>query len=336
MTEKPTQAVSAKENLLDFYWHRPIQIMPLTGPGEATIYPVNGFEERPPYDKGGTDWFGCAWEYMEAAGAPAPDCSQHVLDDICDWREVVEFPDLDAWDWERAAKLDGVDGVDRDESLVDVVVLIGLWERLHVLMGFEEALCALLEEPEEVGAFFDAMVEHKIKLIEKLAEHYQPDAITFHDDWGTQTGPFFSPETWRELIKPRQKRIIDAAHEHGIAFIQHSCGKYDDIIPDLPEIGVDVLQCMDINDIGAALAQTGNAMSYLVSVHSQEFFSDDSAGVLTPDGVREKVRREFREWGASGRYAPFIFPPATWYEEIVLEEYERVRQELAGAHQERS
>lgn len=336
MTEKPTQAVSAKENLLDFYWHRPIQIMPLTGPGEATIYPVNGFEERPPYDKGGTDWFGCAWEYMETAGAPAPDCSQHVLDDICDWREVVEFPDLDAWDWERAAKLDGVDGVDRDESLVDVVVLIGLWERLHVLMGFEEALCALLEEPEEVGAFFDAMVEHKIKLIEKLAEHYQPDAITFHDDWGTQTGPFFSPETWRELIKPRQKRIIDAAHEHGIAFIQHSCGKYDDIIPDLPEIGVDVLQCMDINDIGAALAQTGNAMSYLVSVHSQEFFSDDSAGVLTPDGVREKVRREFREWGASGRYAPFIFPPATWYEEIVLEEYERVRQELAGAHQERS
>lgn len=336
MTEKPTQAVSAKENLLDFYWHRPIQIMPLTGPGEATIYPVNGFEERPPYDKGGTDWFGCAWEYMEAAGAPAPDCSQHVLDDICDWREVVEFPDLDAWDWERAAKLDGVDGVDRDESLVDVVVLIGLWERLHVLMGFEEALCALLEEPEEVGAFFDAMVEHKIKLIEKLAEHYQPDAITFHDDWGTQTGPFFSPETWRELIKPRQKRIIDAAHEHGIAFIQHSCGKYDDIIPDLPEIGVDVLQCMDINDIGAALVQTGDAMSYLVSVHSQEFFSDDSAGVLTPDGVREKVRREFREWGASGRYAPFIFPPATWYEEIVLEEYERVRQELAGAHQERS
>lgn len=323
---------SAKQNLLDFYWHRPMQIMPLTGSGEFTVYPVNGFEERPPFDRGGTDWFGCAWEYMEAAGAPAPDCSQHVLEDICDWREVVTFPDLDAWDWQRAAELDGLDEVDRDANVVDVVVLIGLWERLHVLMGFEEALCALLEEPEEVEAFFDALVAHKIKLIDKLAEHYRPDAITFHDDWGTQTGPFFSPETWRTLIKPRQKKIIDAAHAHGIAFIQHSCGKYDDIIPDLPEIGVDVLQCMDINDIGAALEKTDNAMSYLVSVHSQEFFADDSAGVLTPEAVREKARREFREWGATGHYAPFIFPPATWYEEIVLEEYEQVRQELAGSY----
>ncbi len=325
-------AFSAKQNLLDFYWHRPMQIMPLTGSGEFTVYPVNGFEERPPFDRGGTDWFGCAWEYMEAAGAPAPDCSQHVLEDICNWREVVTFPDLDAWDWQRAAELDGLDEVDRDANVVDVVVLIGLWERLHVLMGFEEALCALLEEPEEVEAFFDALVAHKIKLIDKLAEHYRPDAITFHDDWGTQTGPFFSPETWRTLIKPRQKKIIDAAHAHGIAFIQHSCGKYDDIIPDLPEIGVDVLQCMDINDIGAALEKTDNAMSYLVSVHSQEFFADDSAGVLTPEAVREKVRREFREWGATGHYAPFIFPPATWYEEIVLEEYEQVRQELAGSY----
>ncbi len=326
------EGINAKENLLDFYWHRPIKIMPLTGPGEATVYPVNGFEERPPYDKGGVDWFGGQWEYMEAAGAPAPDCSVHLLEEICHGREKVGFPDLDAWDWERAVKLDAVDEIDREANLVDVVVLIGLWERLHVLMGFEEALCALLEEPEEVGAFFDALVDHKIKLIEKLAEYYKPDAITFHDDWGTQTGPFFSPDTWRTLIKPRQKRIIDAAHAHGIAFIQHSCGKYDEIIPEFPEIGVDVLQCMDINDIGAALAKTGDAMSYLVSVHSQEFFAEDSAGVLTPERVRDTVRSEFEEWGATGRYAPFIFPPATWYEEIVLDEYKEVRQELAGTY----
>lgn len=324
--------MNAKENLLDFYWHRPIQIMPLTGPGETTVYPVNGFHERPPYDQGGVDWFGCAWEYMDAAGAPAPDCSTHVLNDISEWRDVVQFPDLDAWDWKEATKLDGIESVDREENLVDVVVLIGLWERLHVLMGFEGALCALLEDPEEVEAFFDAMVDHKIKLIDKLAEHYRPDAITFHDDWGTQTGPFFSPELWRTFIKPRQKRIVDAAHAHGIAFIQHSCGKYDEIIPELPEIGVDVLQCMDINDIGVALEKTGERMSYLVSVHSQEFFSEDSVGRLTPEEVRDTVRCEFREWGRTGRYAPFIFPPSTWYEKIVAEVYEEVRRELAGTY----
>lgn len=100
--------MKAKENLLRFYRHQKIEVMPLVGEGEALVYPVNGFEERPPYDRGGTDWFGCAWEYMDAAGAPAPDCATHVLDDICDWRDVVRFPDLDAWDWERAVQLDHV------------------------------------------------------------------------------------------------------------------------------------------------------------------------------------------------------------------------------------
>ncbi len=198
--------MKAKENLLRFYRHQKIEVMPLVGEGEALVYPVNGFEERPPYDRGGTDWFGCAWEYMDAAGAPAPDCATHVLDDICDWRDVVRFPDLDAWDWERAVQLDHVGELDREQNAVDVVVLIGLWERLHVLMGFEGALCALVEEPEEVGAFFDALVDHKIRLIEKLAEHYRPDVITFHDDWGTQTGPFFSPDTWRALSSRARRR----------------------------------------------------------------------------------------------------------------------------------
>ena len=324
--------MKAKENLLRFYRHQKIEVMPLVGEGEALVYPVNGFEERPPYDRGGTDWFGCAWEYMDAAGAPAPDCATHVLDDICDWRDVVRFPDLAAWDWERAVQLDHVGELDREQNAVDVVVLIGLWERLHVLMGFEGALCALVEEPEEVGAFFDALVDHKIRLIEKLAEHYRPDVITFHDDWGTQTGPFFSPDTWRALIKPRQKKIVDAAHRRGIAFVQHSCGKYDDIIPDLPEIGIDVLQCMDINDIGAALEKTGDALSYLVSVHSQEFCASDAAGILTEEDVRATVRREFMAWGATGRYAAFVFPPATWYEEVVLDEYLACREALANTY----
>ena len=194
--------MDAKENFLNFYQHRPIEIMPITGEGEVMIYPINGFEERPPFNKGGNDWFGCAWESAVPGSTPAPDCSTHVLDDITEWRDVVKFPDLDAWDWDRAVKLDALDEIDRDANIVSLVVLTGLWERLHILMGFEEALCSLLEEPEEVGAFFDAMVEYKIKLIDKLAEYYKPDVILFHDDWGTQAGPFFSPDLWRELIKP--------------------------------------------------------------------------------------------------------------------------------------
>ena len=97
-----------------------------------------------------------------------------------------------------------------------------------MLMGFENALCALLTEPEEVSAFLDALMEYKLKLIDKLAQYYKPDVLTFHDDYGTQLNLFFSPEIFRELFKPQLKKAVDRCHEHGMFFELHSCGQQAD------------------------------------------------------------------------------------------------------------
>ncbi|RHV91359.1 hypothetical protein DXA96_04165 [Lachnospiraceae bacterium OF09-33XD] len=96
--------MTAKENLYRYYHHQTFEVMPLFGEGEHSFYPVNGFLERPPMNGGGKDWFGCEWIYSELAGAPAPSMEHYVLDDICNWREKVIFPDLDAWDWKRPWK----------------------------------------------------------------------------------------------------------------------------------------------------------------------------------------------------------------------------------------
>lgn len=324
--------MTAKENLRRLYFHQQIDHMPAPGEGEQGVYPVNGFLERPANNQGGLDWFGCNWEYSEVSGAPAPDVHHHLLEDICDWETVVKFPDLDAWDWEQAVKTDRVEEMDRENHLINLIVCNGLFERLHVLMGFEEALCALLIDTDEVERFFDAMTAYKIKLIEKLHIYYNPDVITFHDDWGTQRDLFFAPELWRRLIKPRMKKIVDFTHSCGIGFIQHSCGKLDSIIEDICEIGVDTLQCMDINDIRAALDKTEGKMTIQASVHTQDFEARSQAGILTPEDVRKTVHDEFMNWGSSGRYFPFILPPSVWYEEIVLEEYMKCREALKGSY----
>ena len=229
-------------------------------------------------------------------------------------------------------QLDNLDKADREHQVVNVMMLNGMFERLHVLMGFEEALCALLTEPEEVGAFFDALADFKCKLLDKLKEYYNPDIVTFHDDWGTQRGPFMSPDTWRELVKPRIQRIVDHCHELGILFLMHSCGKYDQLIPDISEMGIDVLQCMDIMDIGKAIEIADGRMTIQASVHTQIYEADDKSGILTEEKVREQVHREFTEWGKSGKYYPFVLPPSTWYEKVIREEYEKVRHELAGTY----
>ncbi|MFH1731376.1 MAG: uroporphyrinogen decarboxylase family protein [Planctomycetota bacterium] len=67
------------------------------------------------------------------------------------------------------------------------------------------------------------------------------DGICTGEDWGTQLGLMIHPRLWREIFKPRFERICGAAKKHGMKLLLHSCGKINDIIPDLIEVGVDAL-----------------------------------------------------------------------------------------------
>ncbi len=68
------------------------------------------------------------------------------------------------------------------------------------------------------------------------------DAIITAEDWGTQLGLMIHPDLWREIFKPRFKRICDAARKHGMKVLLHSCGRITDVIPDMIEVGIDALQ----------------------------------------------------------------------------------------------
>ena len=68
------------------------------------------------------------------------------------------------------------------------------------------------------------------------------DGIGFCEDWGTQLGLMIHPDMWREVFKPRFRRLCDAARKQNLKVLMHSCGKVTDIIPDLIEVGVDALQ----------------------------------------------------------------------------------------------
>lgn len=109
---------------------------------ERKNVPVNGYQERPFGGKGGQDWFGVHWFWKEGEPAPMP-VAPYLLEDVCDWRDVVQFPDLDAIDWERAAEIDRIPAFDRENNLLYQMIHNGIVERFQTLMGFEDALCAL-------------------------------------------------------------------------------------------------------------------------------------------------------------------------------------------------
>ena len=74
------------------------------------------------------------------------------------------------------------------------------------------------------------------------------DAIMFGDDWGYQQGVLLGPERWRTFIKPRWARIYEAVHAQGKLTISHSCSSVVDILPDIIEMGLDVLESVQLSN----------------------------------------------------------------------------------------
>ncbi len=252
----------------------------------------------------GYDWFGVHWTEdpsmpMMPMVTPGID---PVLEDIEDWEEVIEWPDLDAIDWEACAKRDVPE---KDPSKILCAMMVsGPFERLHDLMGFEEALCALVTNPEECEAFFARLCDFKIEQIKRLKQYYDVDMVHFQDDWGTQNDLMFQPEIWRTLIKPHVQRVVDAAHELGVLFDQHSCGKIDRIVGEVVAMGIDVLDPVQpVNDLPAWIDAYKDDVIFMGALDAQNVIDDPE---VTDEEIMAEVQGKIDLFGNAGaRYIPF-------------------------------
>lgn len=325
---KEKKMLTPKENVLRLYQHKMPEYLPRFGAGIINNVPVAGYYERPPKSRGGKDWFGSQWTFNEGEPAPVPG-PNFILEDVCDWREIVKFPDLDDFDWEEAAKIDRIHTFDRDNNALYQMIHNGLFERLHVLMGFENALCALLTDPEEVFELFGAIAEYKCKLIDKIAHYYKPDIISYHDDWGTQRGLFFSPDIWRNLIKPHTKTIVDHVKSKGIIFELHSDGMIKDLVPEVvDDLGVDSIQLMAINEVKELKKITGNKVVYNVFLDMQKYDVLDASGMLTEEGLRSGIRKDVIELAEGGCYIPSAVLVKPDVMRIIEDELDKFRMDL--------
>lgn len=244
----------------------------------ALLKPTGGpQEDGDSSGQGGTDWFGTKWVFDEGANCPVPDCdADFVLDDIDDWKEKVIFPDLDALDWEANARADGADKVDHENQFSSFYFRQGAFERLHSLMGFEEALVSIAASPDSVMEFVEAWTDWRLHELDLVAQYYRPDSLLFHDDMGMQNGMFMASDVWRKIFKPQLKRIVDRAHELGIYFMYHSCGNIEDIVSELPEIGIDAWQGQEINDVLKLKEQTKGQLEYVMMPDYQALCSKET------------------------------------------------------------
>lgn len=250
----------------------PDDFMNWLGVWKNATEPVENDGRKRWFDEWGTGWLtdGLGWK-----------SEIHPLEEGYSLLDGYSFPDaaLPGRFSEDDRKLAG-----RGERYVQSMVWFTVFERLWLLRGFANALMDPYLDYRNFCRLRDQIVEIDVAMIDCWLER-KADGIFFSDDWGTQTDLLMSPADWRKYYKPAYERIFRRAREGGAHVWFHSCGNITAIIPDLVDLGVNVLnpvqpQAMDVHSLAR---EFGGKICFYGGV--------DSQGTLT-SGRPEDVRRE--------------------------------------------
>jgi len=207
---------------------------------------------------GSVDEWGCTWESLEEEGSG--DMGQVLHPPIRDLDQVFSYPFPDPYDTHHFDGLE--DALQLSQSkFVQLNSPFCLFERLHFLYGFSETLRDLALNREKMEILIDKVIAYQIGIVEMAGQLGKGRIHCFDttDDWGTQTNMFISPKMWREIFKPRYKKLIDTIHANGMCLRFHTDGRINAIFPDLIELGVDILNVhqpllLGIDDVAEKLS----------------------------------------------------------------------------------
>ncbi len=210
---------------------------------------------------------------------------------------------------------------------------ISIYERAHFLRGLENIWMDIHEHPQELGRLLDLLVDMNLAAIKYYAAA-DFDGFIFPDDWGLQNRLMISPVIWRKVWKPRYARIYEAAHGAGLATFLHSCGYIIDILDDLIEIGLDVINMDQQENMGLELlgVRFGGRITFYSPVDIQKTMATGSL-----DDIRLYCRRMARWLGRpAGGFIPkwYLDPVGAGHRseaiEAMCEEFLRISAEKAA------
>jgi uroporphyrinogen decarboxylase len=236
------------------------------------------------------DEFGVVWTTSHIdRGAPII----HPLKDATldgytfpDTRAAYRFEHLDAW-------------CRQQKGHFRILWVGDLWERATFMRGMQELLLDVALNPTFVEELLDRLTAHVLTTMEIHLERFEFESIAVSDDYGVQKSMVMSPAHWRKLVKPRLKKIYGRAKKAGRSVFHHTCGHVAPIIPDLIEIGLDILHPIqpETMDILALKKEFGKDLTFCGGISTQGLLRNG-----TPDEVRAEVRRLKKVMGKGGGY----------------------------------
>jgi len=178
------------------------------------------------------------------------------------------------------------------------VTVTTIFETAWALRGLEQMMLDMSMDPDLANQILDIPYKYHLVAAKKLVE-MGVDMIWTGDDMGSQNQMMISPRMWREFFKPRMAHFISELKviNPNVKVAYHTDGYVEPIIPELIEIGLDVLNpiqpaSMDPADIKKKF---GDKLSFWGSIDEQHTLPFGS-----PDDIVNEVRLRLETVGYNG------------------------------------
>jgi uroporphyrinogen decarboxylase len=200
----------------------------------------------------GTDYWGCRFckvtnpynTYYEFDYHPL--AAAKTVADV----ENYDWPSLEWWDY--AGLPAAIDEINRRQPRAILFFAGGAFETPWYIRGMEQFLIDLYESPEIVDAICSRVEayfrQRALRVLEVVGDRIT--IIGSGGDIGTQRGMMVDPKIWRERIKPYTGRLISTFKQLGYATLYHSDGSIIPVINDFIEVGLDLLDPIQVGATG--------------------------------------------------------------------------------------
>ena len=167
------------------------------------------------------------------------------------------------------------------------------------LMGYETLCYALYDQRDLVRALADKLLVMQEAILCTILQFDRVKVVWGSDDMGFRTGTLISPKDLREFVLPGHKRMAEMAHERGLPYLLHTCGKMEAIMPDLiDDVKIDARHSFEdvIEPVIEAKQRYGDRIALLGGIDLDFLCRADEAA------VRRRVRATLDACHAGGGY----------------------------------
>jgi len=285
-------------------WHKKIT---------NSLFMVGGFDTwdtMRPYKDGLTiDAYGSVWQQtQDIAELRVPVLTTMELEDYT-FPTLKDFMNEEKWQ----ANLDLI--ASRPDEYVVGNIGAGIYELTWRLLGVEDTLVDMIADPEKITFIFDKLTELLYQFVEKVCQ-LPVEAVIVHDDWCDQRGVIFGKPRWEDMIRSYYKELFELIHRHGKKVILHVCGNVSPVIPELIDIGLDVLESVQPEPAGMdpllLKQQYGKDLAFWGGLGCQQ-----AVTFFTPDQLRDEIVRLAEGMSKGGGYV--MAPAKTLNESIPTE-----------------